>query len=451
VASERLTRTVRGGLMTAALSRARVRTVAFWLRKAGISVADQGVFSGANFLANVLLARWLGPAEYGAFAVAFSVYLVLLGFHNALILEPMLVFGPARHAHRLDRYVRELVRMHAMVTGPLGLATVLVALAVVHDRSLERALLAAGLALPLTLLVWFARRIPYLRTNPSGSLRASAAYAAVLLAAVGLLRVAGGLSGASAWLVLALAAAIGSLAAGRPVGRGKPVAGGELGLRKVFAEHWGFGRWIVPAALVNLGTGQLQVILTGTVAGLEAAGALRAMLIPGLSLTTQAFMALGQLLIPVITRDYTSGDWQALRRKTKLVASTLTAIALIYEAGLVAFAEPLVLLLYGEQFLHAAWLLPIVGSIGVFTAAATGFSFSLRAMQKPEYHFVTAALVDPIGLATAFALTSLWGLAGAAASLVCYYAAVLGVTLLLYQRWAPVSHLAPQEREAGTR
>jgi O-antigen/teichoic acid export membrane protein len=447
VVNERLTRTVRGGLMTAALSRARVRTVAFWLRKAGISVADQGVFSGGNFLANVLLARWLGPAEYGAFAVAFSVYLVFLGFHNALILEPMLVFGPARHVHRLDRYVRELVRMHAMVTVPLGLATVLVALAVVHDRSLERALLAAGLALPLTLLIWFVRRIPYLRTNPSGSLRASAAYTAVLLAAVGLLRVAGGLSGASAWLVLALAAAIGSLAAARPMGLGKPVAGGELGLRKVFAEHWGFGRWFVLAALFNLGAGQLQVILTGTVAGLEAAGALRAMLIPGLSLTTQAFMALGQLLIPVMTRDYTSGDWQAFERKTKLIVVSLTTIALVYEAGLTAFAEPLVALLYGERYVHVAWLLPIIGLCGVFTAAAAGFTFALRAIQKPGTIFAVAVTAGSVGILAAVSLTPLMGLVGAVGSFLCHYVAGLAITVLLFRRWIPGARIALQVRE----
>jgi hypothetical protein len=66
VASERLELKVSSGLMTAALGSARVRPVAFWLRKAGISVADQGVFSGANFLTNVLLARWLGPRSSDA-------------------------------------------------------------------------------------------------------------------------------------------------------------------------------------------------------------------------------------------------------------------------------------------------------------------------------------------------------------------------------------------------
>ena len=431
-------------------STTRLRSVAFWLRQAGSSVADQGVFSGASFLVQVLLARWLGPAEYGAFAVAFSIYLVLLGFHNALILEPMLVFGPAHHAQRLDRYVRELVRMHAVVTGPLGLATALGALAVVHDRSLERALLATGLALPLTLLVWLARRIPYLRTDPAGALRASAAYAVAMLAGVGFLRIAGGLSAASAWLVLALAAAIASLASGMPVGRGKPAAGGEPGLHAAFAEHWRFGRWIVAAALVNLGTGQLQVILIGAVAGLEAAGALRAMLIPGLSLTTQASMALGQLLIPVMARDYARGDWQAFERKTKLIIVSLTAIALVYEAGLTAFAKPLVALLYGERYVHAAWLLPILGLSGVFTAAATGFTFSLRAIQKSETLFVVAVTAGPVGILAAVSFTPLMGLGGAAGGVLCYYAAGLAVTLLLYRRWIAEARFSLSIREDST-
>ena len=428
------------------LSTTRLRSVAFWLRQAGFSVADHGVFSGASFLVQVLLARWLGPAEYGAFAIAFSIYLVLSGFHNALILEPMAVLGPAHHAHRLDRYVSELVWMHAVVTGPLGLATALVALALVHDRSLERALVSAGLALPLSLLIWLARRIPYLRTDPAGALRASVAYAVAMLAGVGVLRVAGGLSASSAWLVLALAAAIGSLAGGMPLGRGKPAAGEESGLRAAFTEHWRFGRWIAAAALVNLGTGQLQVILVGAVAGLEAAGLLRAILNPILPLT-QTVTAIGLLVIPLMARDYAGGDRQALRRKTKLLVSTLAAIALIYEAGLIAFAKPLMLLLYGKQYLDAAWLLPIVGLIGVFTAAAAGLSFALRAMQRPEHYFVAATLTGPVGLLTAISFTWMWGLGGAAASLVIYYAAGLAVALLLYRRWAPVALLAPQARE----
>jgi hypothetical protein len=41
-----------------------------WFKKGSLAVLDQGLFSGANFIVNILLARWLAPEEYGAFAVA---------------------------------------------------------------------------------------------------------------------------------------------------------------------------------------------------------------------------------------------------------------------------------------------------------------------------------------------------------------------------------------------
>ena len=42
-----------------------------WGAHISFSLVDQALFSGANFLLNILLARWLLPEAYGAFAVAF--------------------------------------------------------------------------------------------------------------------------------------------------------------------------------------------------------------------------------------------------------------------------------------------------------------------------------------------------------------------------------------------
>jgi O-antigen/teichoic acid export membrane protein len=65
-----------------------------WAKKGSLAVLDQALFSGANFLVNILLARWLPPEEYGAFAVALSIYYLLLGFHTAVITEPMSNYLP---------------------------------------------------------------------------------------------------------------------------------------------------------------------------------------------------------------------------------------------------------------------------------------------------------------------------------------------------------------------
>ena len=72
-----------------------------WQTPALISLADQAVFSGSMLLVNILLARWTSPEEFGAFAVLFAVFLIFAGFHNALIVEPMSVFGARKEAAAL--------------------------------------------------------------------------------------------------------------------------------------------------------------------------------------------------------------------------------------------------------------------------------------------------------------------------------------------------------------
>ena len=67
-----------------------------WVTKGGLAILDQALFAGANFLVNIFLARWLTPTEYGAFALAYSIFLLLGAFHTAILTEPMMdVIGSA--------------------------------------------------------------------------------------------------------------------------------------------------------------------------------------------------------------------------------------------------------------------------------------------------------------------------------------------------------------------
>ena len=83
-----------------------------WATKGGFALIDQALFAGANFLVNILLARWLTPTEYGAFALAYSVFLLLGTFHTAIFTEPMMVFGAGKHAEQFEKYLGILLRGH---------------------------------------------------------------------------------------------------------------------------------------------------------------------------------------------------------------------------------------------------------------------------------------------------------------------------------------------------
>src|SRR5712691_9166738 len=162
-----------------------------WFGRGAWAVMDQGLFALANVLLNLLLARWLTPAEYGGFAVAYSLFLFVGALHTSLLTEPMLIFGAGKYARETRTYLRTLTRGHWVLTvvGSLLLITAGSALLFADAGSLALAIFSLGLATPFSLLMWFARRAAYLRFQPRSAAAASALYLALLLA--GLFALAG--------------------------------------------------------------------------------------------------------------------------------------------------------------------------------------------------------------------------------------------------------------------
>ncbi len=78
------------------------------VRQAGFSIADQALFVGGTFLANVMLARTQTKEEYGMFVLSYSVFTFLTGLHNASILEPYTVYGSGRYCNRVSRRTSSL-------------------------------------------------------------------------------------------------------------------------------------------------------------------------------------------------------------------------------------------------------------------------------------------------------------------------------------------------------
>ena len=82
------------------------RKVGRWVTKGGLAILDQGLISGSNFLIGILLARWLVPAQYGAFSLAFSVFLLLSYVYQSLLSEPQAVFSGSAYRQCLRGYLK---------------------------------------------------------------------------------------------------------------------------------------------------------------------------------------------------------------------------------------------------------------------------------------------------------------------------------------------------------
>ena len=173
-----------------------------WVGEGSLAILDQGLFARSNFLLNVLQARRLAPVDYGAFALAYSVFLLLGVFHTAILTEPMLVFGPGRYCERFPEYLGILLRGHFALMLP------------------GAALLAAAAG--------------------------GAVYLLILLASILTLRTAGRLTPATGFLAKAAASLITCLLL--LILLRLALATDSSAIRAVAADHWRYGKWAAAAA-----------------------------------------------------------------------------------------------------------------------------------------------------------------------------------------------------------
>lgn len=404
-----------------------------WVGQGAWAVIDQGLFAGANFLLNVLLTRWLSPAEYGAFAVGFSVLSFLGAIHIALLSEPMLVFGPGRYKGEAGRYVAATIYGHFIVAGAAMLA--MVATGVIFRGTgraeLATGLIGLGLGCPCILLLWMMRRACYMLLTPRRAAAAGAGYLALMGGGLVLIQRSGTLSLGSAIALLDgcnLVAATALAVALRPRFAS---AGGEF-FRHVAGEHWRFGRWGIGSGTLYFASGQLFFITVAAFRGLDASAALRAMsnLIAPATLITFAWAS---LLAPVMVTAREQGQ---LARLVGRALAGLVASATAYWMLVGGAAPTLFRLLYRGHYLADAHLLRLLGASVVATAAIDVLGAALRALEAPRDVFVAFAVSAAFALTAGTALTWAWGLAGAVAGIVASGAVTAALLACLFYRRA---------------
>jgi O-antigen/teichoic acid export membrane protein len=250
------------------------------LRRRGLGVGafavlDQALFAGASFSINILLARWLPPVQYGAFALAFFVFLLLGALHTAVLTEPMLVFGASVYRGRVRAYLGRHVGLHVLVS--IVSAVVLASGALVVHLAGSTAwpsLLALAAAAPFVLLLWLLRRAFYIELTPRGAVAGDAVYFAATLLGLYVLHLSGHLNAERGVLAMGVGAAAGCvvmLAKLRP-----DLRGGDIGWRELVTRHWSYGRWSALAQALFWASGQVLIMLVPLVLGLRELAAVAA-------------------------------------------------------------------------------------------------------------------------------------------------------------------------------
>jgi O-antigen/teichoic acid export membrane protein len=383
--------------------------------KGGLALLDQGIFAGSNFVMSILLARWLAPEQYGTYAVAFAVFLFLLNFHQALLLEPMSVFGSSVYRHCLRGYLNVLLFLHlgmslVMVFGLCVSAAIAYMLG--QANGLPGSLVGVAFAAPTVLLLWLTKRTFYLKLSPAPSAGAALLYCALTMGGLGLAYKHSFLSALSAFLLMGfggLGASVVLLAYLRLRLSSTQEA---PNISEIWRRHWRYGRWALGAnAMMWVPINAFYPVLS-RFSGMAQAGELKALMNFAQPML-QACAAFHVLMLPyaarVLEERGTAGVSVVLRRMTLLCVSC----AVPYWVVLLLFKGPAFRLLYSGRYTEVAYLLPIVALASVAGSAFFGPTIVLRSMESPGLIFAAVSVSSGISLAIGIPLTRAWGVGGA--------------------------------------
>jgi O-antigen/teichoic acid export membrane protein len=407
-----------------------------WVTKSGLAVMDQGLISGSNFLVGILLARWLAPEAYGAYALAFSILLLLLLFYQSLMLEPMTVFGAGVYRYSLRSYFRRLLSMHGALAGAifvvLGIACV-IARYVGPPGPLSGALVGITFAAPCILLFWLARRVFYSGLSLVPAASSAGIYFVVLIAGMYLARRFGLLSVASAFGLMGVSALLTSAVLlwhlRKALVRGDAVPGNS----ELWRRHWGYGRWALAGVIAGWVPTYIYYPMLSSFSGMASAGELKALTNLALPLF-QTYAALSMLYIPHIARMREEGTPEAILAFTGKISMMFVAGAMVYWALLLSFSSTAFHLLYNGKYTQVGYLVPLVALESILWSATCGPAIALRGIESPSSVFWARSAASFVSIAVGIVITRFYGIHGALWAMAASSGAALFFVVVLLRR-----------------
>lgn len=405
--------------------------------RAATTVADQAFSSASNFLVGVVVARLAGPGAFGAFALAYSVWLAIAGVHRALIVNPMMVAAGGSHADS-DRVEEALAAEGILgLVGAAVIAMIGAILCLTGLGSLGWTLLGLAPWLPALLIQDLWRWAGFMRARPGKALANDIAFAVVQVTLMMALGAAGRLQTGMALAAWGGGAVVGAVIGTRQFRARLRLAGGWAVLRR----SWPDGRWLLADFLTSYGASQAWLYLVAVVLGPAALGLIRAaqnLMGP----TNVLLLGISSYGLPASVAAFREGGWIGLDRVVRRVASSMTLGIAAYAMPLAAGRDLVVELVYGSEYAGIGMLVVLAGLQAVFLGIGFGVGTALTAARRTSALVTVRMTTAAVSAACFLALAGPLGVVGAG------WAGAVGSATYAVLMWAVyrVTRRAGQDR-----
>lgn len=409
-----------------------------WGTKGSLAILEYGLIAGSNFILGFLLARWMTAEQYGAYGLGFSIFLLLSFLYQALLLEPMSVYGGSNFRENLRGYMKTSVKMHNAISAVIFIVFAIasaVTLAIGKSPALAGALAGLTIAAPCIFLFWLGRRGFYLRISPGPAAVGAALYFLLVVGGVFVINRLHVLSSFSAFLLMGLAALACGIALLIALDRVMEPSTSVPDLRETWRKHWAYGKWALGSSIAGWIPNYLYFSVISIFAGIAHAGELRALMnIAGPVLQTYA--ALSMLFLPYAARVHGKEGKAGVYALTWKFTLLFSFGTLAYWAAVIPFRGPILKMLYAGNYSSVGQYLPYFALETILWSAGVGASIVLRAMESPRSMFIANCAASAITLVIGIPATKYFALWGVVWSIVLANVVGLAVTLILLQRKA---------------
>lgn len=254
------------------------RATQLWKRHRHLNwaMADQGMVSAVNFLTGLLLARYLGLAEFGRYTLAWMAVEFLQSVQHSLVIAPMMSIGPKTDAERRRFYFGAVFSSQAIFTV-LSVSLFVASFDLLTDVKPEWKL--DGLLLPLTVAAFASQAQNFVRRYLFTCNRGEVAFfndfvryggqISVLIA----LFLTTKLDAGDCLLIVASLSAASAVIGGFSF----EAVGVRAGVfRETIRQHWDFAKWLMSSEIFRWASGNLFILVSGALLGPVAVGAIRA-------------------------------------------------------------------------------------------------------------------------------------------------------------------------------
>jgi O-antigen/teichoic acid export membrane protein len=377
----------------------------------GWGIADQALSSLTNFALGIAVARSVSAEDFGAFAIAFSTFLVALNVTRQVAVQPIAIRYATADGQTWRRVTGASTGLVLLLAIAMGIVFVVAGIAI-GPRS-GTSIVALGVTLP-GLLLQDAWRLTFFAAGRGAAAFVNDLTWVVVLFPGFLVLGALGLHGSLVAIVL-LWGISGCVAALAGIVQSQVIPDPSRAMAWL-REHRDIGPRLLASELIPLAATQGVIYVLGLVAGLAAAGSLRAaqLLLGPLNILT---MSLYFVAVPFGARQYAERP-NRLRGTAATISTLMVGATLALTIAILVVPDGLGPLLLGESWPGAALVfVPVaIATIGknLGYGPRTGLlamAMASRTLRLTVFEAGAALVAGTVGAIAGSASGAAWGLA----------------------------------------